>query len=60
VSAIPFPRLYVQSFAADGDGELLIYCFTYPAEFVVKVDLRTGKPEVLGSLGNSRGQEQDY
>jgi sugar lactone lactonase YvrE len=52
VIATPFPHLYVQSIAADWERSL-IYCFTYPAEFLVKVDLLTGKPEVLGYLGNS-------
>jgi len=52
ILAIPFPHLYIQSIAADWERNL-IYGFTYPAEFVVKVDLATGAVSTLAYLGNA-------
>jgi hypothetical protein len=50
--AIPVPRLYVQSIAADWERGIL-YSFTYPAEAVVRTDLRTRQSEILAWIGNS-------
>lgn len=52
VLGIAFPHLYVQSIAADFQRGY-IYAFTYPAEFVVKFDLKTRKSEILAYISNS-------
>jgi hypothetical protein len=50
--AIPLPHLYIQSIAADWQRNLL-YGFTYPAEFLFQLDLRTGAVENLAYVGNA-------
>ncbi len=50
--AIPVPRLYIQSIAADWTRGLL-YGFTYPAELLFKLDLTTGCAETLAYVGNA-------
>ena len=52
VLAVPMPRLYIQSIAADWDRGL-VYGFTYPAEAVFKFDLAAGATEVLAWIGNA-------
>lgn len=52
VLAIPIPHLYVQSIAMDPVREI-IYGFTYPAEFLFRYDLRTGKTTTLAYVGNA-------
>jgi len=52
ILAIPCPYLYVQSIAMDYEREI-IYGFTYPAEFVFRYDLRSGKGRTLGYIGNA-------
>ena len=52
VLGIPFPHLYVQSIALDADRGI-IYGFTYPAEFVFRHDLSSGKTRILGYVGNA-------
>ncbi len=52
VLAAPLPHLYIQSIAADWTRGLL-YGFTYPAEFLFLLDIRTGAAETLAYLGNA-------
>lgn len=52
VMDIPEPHLYLQSIAADWERGIL-YAFTYPAEFVVRFDLATGKSRRLAYVGNA-------
>lgn len=52
ILGIPFPHLYLQSIAADFDRGI-IYGFTYPAEFLVRFDLKTRKSQTLAYLGNA-------
>ena len=52
VFPIPVPHLYIQSIAADWTRNL-VYGFTYPAEFLFKMDLVTGRAESLAYIGNS-------
>jgi hypothetical protein len=49
---IPEPHLYIQSIAADF-GRVILYCFTYPAEFVVRFDLSTRLARRLAYIGNA-------
>ena len=49
---IPLPHLYIQSIAADWERGLL-YGFTYPAEFLFRLEAATGRAETLAYLGNS-------
>lgn len=50
--ATPAPRLYLQSIAADW-SRAVIYSFTYPAESVIRTDLRTRQSELVAYIGNS-------
>lgn len=52
VLGIPFPHLYVQSIAADWERDT-VYGFTYPAEFVVSMNVQTRESRVLGYVGNA-------
>jgi hypothetical protein len=52
VLGIPFPHLYVQSIAADW-GRDVVYGFTYPAEFVVRMSMQSGESRTLGYVGNA-------
>jgi hypothetical protein len=52
ILGIPFPNLYIQSIAADFKRGK-IYCFTYPAEFLVCCDLNSGQFRNLGYLTNA-------
>lgn len=52
IVAVPAPRLYLQSMAADWERNL-IYSFTYPAEAVYKTNLYSGESELVAYLGNS-------
>lgn len=52
VLGIPEPHLYLQSIAADWQRGIL-YAFTYPAEFVVRFDLATGRARRLAYVGNA-------
>jgi len=52
VLAVPMPRLYIQSIAADWEREQL-YGFTYPAEAVFRFDLKSRETEVLAWIGNA-------
>ncbi len=52
VLAVPVRHLYIQSIAADWERNI-IYGFTYPAETLFKMDLRTGSSEVLAYVGNA-------
>ena len=49
---IPFPHLYIQSIAADFKRGK-IYCFTYPAEFVMCYDMRSEQVRNLGYITNA-------
>ncbi|MCC6126274.1 MAG: hypothetical protein IT426_15050 [Pirellulales bacterium] len=50
--AVPAPRLYLQSIAADWRRNLL-YGFTYPAEAVYKTDLAAKHSDLVAYLGNA-------
>jgi sugar lactone lactonase YvrE len=50
--AVPAPRLYLQSIAADWRRNL-IYSFTYPAEAVYKTDIAGKRSELVAYLGNA-------
>ncbi len=52
ILAIPVPRLYIQSIAADWQRGL-IYGFTYPAEFLFQYEIASGRAENLAYLGNA-------
>jgi sugar lactone lactonase YvrE len=52
VLGIPEPHLYLQSIAADWQRGIL-YAFTYPAEFLVRFDLRTRTSRRLAYVGNA-------
>lgn len=52
VLGIPFPHLYIQSITADWTRGIL-YAFTYPAELVIRFDLKTRQSRVLGYIGNA-------
>lgn len=52
ILGIPFPHLYLQSIAADF-GRGILYAFTYPAEFVLRFDLKTRRARNLAYLGNA-------
>jgi len=49
---IPFPHLYIQSIAADFKRGK-IYCFTYPAEFLICYDMKSRQFTNLGYLTNA-------
>ncbi|MCZ2150097.1 MAG: hypothetical protein LC126_20260 [Bryobacterales bacterium] len=49
---VPLPRLYIQSIAADWTRGFL-YGFTYPAEFVFRLDIASGAVENLAYVGNA-------
>ena len=57
--AIPFPHLYIQSIAADFHRGK-IYCFTYPAEFVVCYDMKTKTCQNLGYITNATSLVQPH
>lgn len=57
--AIPFPHLYIQSIAADFDRGK-IYCFTYPAEFVMCYDMKTKQCQNLGYITNATNFVQPH
>jgi hypothetical protein len=57
--AIPFPHLYIQSIAADFERGK-IYCFTYPAEFVVCYDMESGTCRNLGYITNATSLVQPH
>ena len=57
--AIPFPQLYIQSIAADFERGK-IYCFTYPAEFVVCFDMHSGKSRTLAYITNATSMVQPH
>lgn len=57
--AIPFPHLYIQSIAADFKRGK-IYCFTYPAEFVVCYDMKTKECQNLGYITNATSFVQPH
>ncbi len=52
VLGIPEKHLYLQSIAADWQRGIL-YAFTYPAEFLVRFDLRTRRSRRLAYIGNA-------
>src|ERR1043166_2543532 len=52
VLGVPFPHLYIQSIAADFQRGIL-YAFTYPAEFVLRFDLKTRQARALAYVGNA-------
>lgn len=52
VLGIPEPHVYIQSIAADWSRGIL-YAFTYPAEFLVRFDLRTRKARRLAYVSNA-------
>lgn len=52
VLGVPLPRLYIQSIAADWARGFL-YGFTYPAEFVFRLDIASGAVENLAYVGNA-------
>jgi hypothetical protein len=49
---VPLPHLYIQSIAADWERGLL-YGFSYPAEFLFRLELATGAVDTLAYLGNA-------
>ncbi len=57
--AIPFPSLYIQSIAADFKRGK-IYCFTYPAEFVVCYDMESGTCRNLAYITNATSLVQPH
>lgn len=56
---IPFPHLYIQSIAADFNRGK-IYCFTYPAEFVVCYDMKSKQCKNLGYITNASSFVQPH
>lgn len=56
---IPFPHLYLQSIAADWEREI-IYAYTYPAEFLLRFDLRTRTTTRLAYVGNAMTFSQPH
>ncbi len=50
--SVPVPHLYIQSIAADWQRRIL-YGFTYPAEAIFKIDLRSKSSEILAYIGNA-------
>lgn len=52
ILAVPAPRLYIQSIAADWQRNI-VYSFTYPSEAVFKTHLATGDSLPVAYLGNA-------
>jgi hypothetical protein len=50
--AIPVPHHYIQSIKLDSNRNI-IYGFTYPAEYLFRYDLNSGKYRTLAYIGNS-------
>lgn len=59
VLGVPFPHLYLQSIAADWTRGIL-YGFTYPAEFLIRFDLKTRQARNLAYVGNAIMFAQPY